>query len=326
MEHLITKYFKGELSLEEQHTLTKWIQRDEKNAETFRVLKNYWHFHQSDLKKEEQEVRSMLHARINAEKTSSKSLQKSSKTRKAFYWVAASIALLLSSYIGLRLLDSNQAVQSQPVAKLIEKVSLPGQKIITTLPDGTKVKLNAGSRLIVPEVFDTDRRLVTLIGEAFFEVERDENRPFIIQTDSLQVQVLGTSFNVNAYRGEQALVAVKTGRVAVSNSSDRVELVPNQMASMINARLLKESISKEQLPFAWTEQKLVFNDEAIAQVFQKVSRWYGIQIELNGELNTDKKYTANYDNPTMLEMMDVLSFVYDFKYEFYENEKKLIIN
>ncbi len=94
--------------------------------------------------------------------------------------------------------ELNYKVESLPEIALIEKVSLPGQKITTILPDGTHVKLNADSKIIVPSRFSGDRREVTLIGEAFFDVARDESKPFLINTENMKVEVLGTSFNVSA--------------------------------------------------------------------------------------------------------------------------------
>lgn len=325
MEHLIPKYLKDELTLDEQHEFTKWLQSDERNVQTLRKITIYWKYHLDNVEKEKQEVRSRLRL-LMADENQNQLIKQSSGTR--VLWIAASIAVICSVLLlGVYRLSQPAQDSAIELTRLIEKVSLPGQKITTTLPDGTRVKLNGDSKLIVPEKFDGLNRQVTLVGEAFFDVTRDENRPFIILTDSLKIQVLGTSFNVNAYCGELASVAVATGKVSVSNQHHQfIELEPSEMTIMQGATLQRSNLKGDQDPFGWTKQRLVFEDESIENVLKKVSRWYGVRIEILSMIATDKRYTASYNNPTIQEMMEVLSYVYDFKYKFNEKEKQLIIN
>lgn len=312
--------------MDEQHELSKWLQSDERNAETLKQIHTYWHYHKDNLEEEEQEVRSRLHDMMQAEMSSQTQAGKET-TWQMVYRIAASIVIVCSLAFMLYQYKTGSAVDSNQIAtRLIEKVSLPGQKVTTLLPDGTKVKLNADSKLIVPAQFEGQTREVTLIGEAFFDVKRDEHRPFIIKTDKIDIKVLGTSFNVQAYSDDVPKVAVKSGKVAVKHrDNEGVDLMPDQMVLLKGSDLIKTSISSLANPFAWTDQRLVFHDESLSQVLKKVSRWYGVQINLKREITLNKKYTANYHNPTLVEMMDVLAFVYDFEYEFSENEQEITI-
>ncbi len=320
MDQLIAKYLQGNLTLEEQHELSKWIQSDERNAKTLQKLEIYWKDHQSDLMVEELEVRKRLLQRMKEEER----VDKKPINYRYFLKVAAILVFVFSISLIVAQINFNEPVKSTSVA-LVEKVSLPGQKISTLLPDGTIVKLNTDSKIITPAQFSENSREVTLIGEAFFDVKRDESRPFTIKTASMEVTVLGTSFSVSAYEDEEEQsVAVKTGKVSVKDFKDEssIELDPLQMSVLSNKGFVKSEISNPQEAFGWVNQQMVFDNQSIHEVLKEISKWYGKEIEINIELSEDKKYTASYDNPSLVEVMDILAFVYGFEYE---NEKGRII-
>ena len=326
MEHLIYKYLRGDLTLQEQHELSKWLQSDERNVETLKRINSYWHFHKDSLDEEDKEVR--LRLMIKMQEESSKHKGRRRTLYKTLLKIAASVVVVCSLAIGLYKFNLEpQTSKHATEATLVEKVSLPGQRITTVLPDGTKVKLNADSKITVPTKFDGETREITLIGEAFFEVKRDEQHPFIIKTDKIDVKVLGTSFNVQVYDNEEPIIAVKTGKVAVKSikTEEEINVLPNQMVHLKNEDLIKSSIPDSFKLFAWTDQQLVFNDESPEEVLKKLSRWYGVEIEVQRGITLNKKFTANYDNPTIIEMMDILAFVYDFKYKYYEKEKRIVV-
>ena len=210
-----------------------------------------------------------------------------------------------------------------------EKVTFPGQKITTRLPDGTVVQLNSDSKLVIPEFFADDVREVYLTGEAFFDVVKDSSRPFVIRTPGLKVKVLGTSFNVRAYKNDTAeSVAVKSGEVTVSRllSQDDVMLTPNEMVSIVeHGGFEKAVIADQDQVFGWTERRLVFVDEPLDRVLETISRWYGVSIDTEAEILVQKPYTANYENPVLNEVMTSLSHVYNFHYTITADEKKIII-
>ncbi len=250
--------------------------------------------------------------------------------RQSWMQVAAIFLLFLSAIFTVYFLRVRETgTQKIAAIKMIEKVSLPGQKITTMLPDGTIVKLNAGSKIIVPEFFSSDVREVQLIGEAFFDVVKDESRPFVIHTNDVKVRVLGTSFNVRAYADEPVKsVAVKSGQVAVSRiqNDDNIELTPNQMVSVFdNGKIEKGDIADEELIFGWTDQRMVFKEESLHMVLKTISRWYGVSVDFKGDMKEEKLYTANYKNPVLTEVMASLSHVYNFNYIITNDEKKIII-
>lgn len=170
-----------------------------------------------------------------------------------------------------------------------------GGQYEVTLPDGTKVWLNAASRLRFPVAFAVNERNVELNGEAYFEVAKDRKKPFKVKSEHQEITVLGTHFNVNAYSDE---VFTKTtlleGSVRVNKGSSGALLTPGQQAisdaasAVITVRKnvdLQESI-------AWKNGLFVFDKQDIFSIMNKISRWYDIEIEYRGDLK-GKKYSGN---------------------------------
>jgi len=235
--------------------------------------------------------------------------------------IVASITLVLASALIVFLFNQHQSakVVFENHNKVIKHADF-GQKRLVRLPDGSLVKLNAGSSIEYDSLFIGDIRKVTLDGEAFFEVKRDESKPFVIHTSELQVKVLGTSFNIRSYPEEtQTDVAVKTGRVMVRKltSSDVLDLRPNEMAAFNNlsGNLLKQNIESPGLVFGWTEGNLIMQDETFDVVMGKISRWYNVRMQLENPGIKDKKITANLTDPTLKEVMESLSHTYKFDYK-----------
>ncbi|WP_316838194.1 FecR family protein [Pedobacter nutrimenti] len=155
------------------------------------------------------------------------------------------------------------------------------------LPDGTKVWLNAASSLNFPSKFIGKQRIVTLKGEAYFEVAKDKVHPFIVQSKSQQVEVLGTHFNINSYEDEGAIkTTLMEGSVRViskelKNNSEQKILKPGQQSSFANNTItIAEANTDEAL--AWKNNEFVFHDESIASIMRKISRWYDVDVVFEG--------------------------------------------
>lgn len=244
--------------------------------------------------------------------------------------MAAAIMIMLGLVITIIQLQKNQATSTTKVieVKMIEKVSLPGQKISTVLPDGTVVKLNSGSKIIVPENFTKNQRKVKLHGEAFFNVKRDVSRPFIVESNHSIIEVLGTSFNVRDYEEEtnKSIVAVKSGKVLLSNHvGDKIILNELEFTDIVEGNdLAVQKIDNPDDLFGWTDQLMVFKNHPLTDVFTKIERWFGVHISVHKHIDSTKKYTTTYDNPSIKEVLETLSHVYNFNYEI-TNKNHVII-
>lgn len=320
VDQLIYKYLKGNINLEEQHELSKWMAGDSKNREVLKRLEIYWNEYDSNLKEEELAVRRMILSRMAAD--TNRPAKGNRSITKYLLRVAAIVVLSLS--IGLVLSQYMKKEEQPPEITWVEKESKPGQKITTILPDGTRVKLNTDSKLISPTSFTGDFRKVILKGEAFFEVTRNESKPFIIETENMEIMVLGTSFIVSAYENETInSVSVKSGKVEVKGTYAMapIQLTQNEATFYQGeAEMKKSEIIKPDYVFGWIDQKLLFDNHSIEEVLDRISRWYGVEIDLKKRLEQQKRYTASFENPTLKQVMDILAFVYDFDYEINGNE------
>jgi ferric-dicitrate binding protein FerR (iron transport regulator) len=148
-----------------------------------------------------------------------------------------------------------------------------------SLPDGTKVWLNAASSLSYPATFAGQRqRMVQLTGEAYFEVAKDKQHPFTVKSTGQEIEVLGTHFNVNAYADEPAVkTALLEGSVKVSAGTTTVVIRPGQQASLKNGSINVEEVNTNVMA-DWKAGKFRFKDEPLASILRKVSRWYDVEV------------------------------------------------
>ncbi|MBO4959446.1 MULTISPECIES: FecR domain-containing protein [Butyricimonas] len=150
------------------------------------------------------------------------------------------------------------------------------------LADGSRVWLNAGSSLRYPEAFSRDERKVFLSGEAYFEVEHDESTPFIVNTEVMDLQVLGTSFNIKAYDNENTVVTTLVSgkiRQEFPNVGKKIVLTPSRQSvfDRVSGKLeTKQADIQETL--AWREGKIIANNERLEDIFRQLSRWYDFKV------------------------------------------------
>lgn len=162
-----------------------------------------------------------------------------------------------------------------------------GGKYTITLPDGTKVWLNAGTTLKFPAVFAGTERVVDLSGEAYFEVSKNKLKPFIVNMNHTQIRVLGTHFNVMAYADEPAIqTTLLEGSVRVSDGKASRLITPGQQA-VVNSGIAVIDADINQV-MAWKNGNFAFNYEQIHTVMNKISRWYDVDIEYRGKVTQEE--------------------------------------
>lgn len=159
-----------------------------------------------------------------------------------------------------------------------------GGQYQVALPDGTRVWLNASTRLFFPTVFKTGERKVRLLGEAYFEVKHDPDHPFIVETATgAFLRVLGTSFNVSAYQDDALeTTTLLTGSLQVTRSQSQVLLKPGQQATVNATSMVEVQEVETSYAVAWKEGYFMFNREPIKQVMNKIARWYDVDVVYQG--------------------------------------------
>jgi ferric-dicitrate binding protein FerR (iron transport regulator) len=219
---------------------------------------------------------------------------------------------------------SEQTGAGQQTAQMNEVVIPYGKKSELLLADGTKVWLNAGSRLAFPSRFIKNTREVFLEGEACFEVAKNEKQPFIVKTGNLDVRVLGTHFNVSAYPADATIETVLLeGSVAVEKpkafglGKTEVVLKPSQKASFEKeeSEFTVTDEADVDIYIAWTYGWLKYERESLSSVLRKVERYYNVEIQLPANYPGDDLITGKLDlkeslNAVMVVLADASRFEY----------------
>jgi transmembrane sensor len=159
-----------------------------------------------------------------------------------------------------------------------------GGEYQVVLPDGTHVWLNSASSLSYPVEFAGKERRVKLTGEAYFEVAKNKDKPFYVTSNNVQVKVLGTHFNISAYKDDEEFTAtLLEGSVQISKNNSQSLLKPGQQAVVNNsADVIKVSEANINEAVAWKNGYFIFNDDNITTMMKKVSRWYDVDVEEKG--------------------------------------------
>ena len=191
-----------------------------------------------------------------------------------------------------------------------------GARVSFNLPDGTTGMLNSGSHLSYSLPF-TNNRQVILKGEAWFEVNRDEDHPFEISTGNSTVKVLGTSFNMSAYPAENYVdVVLQQGKVEfLDNKGDeKVTMLPSERLVFQNGNISK-SVTDPAKYNAWTEGKLVFRGDLMAEVGRRIERWYNVKVELADRELEKYSFRATFEDDKLEEVLRLLSMTSPIRYQ-----------
>ena len=167
-----------------------------------------------------------------------------------------------------------------------------GQTYKLAHADGTNVMLNAESELTFPSEFDTDRREVFLKGEAFFQVTHNEKAPFIVHTDQLDVQVLGTTFNVSGYNNENMLkVTLVEGSIRIHQQGDSVKIRPNEQYNYNkNTREKRVQTVDTELFTSWVNDEYIFKDTTLDEIFNRINHWYMFDVTYESPSLKEKRF------------------------------------
>lgn len=233
-------------------------------------------------------------------------------------WIKrAAVILLFASLVSVMIfiLNNEEKSAAEIVLKHTEKSTHPGQKLTTYLPDGSKVILNSSSKIVYMEPFSEEERYIRLEGEAFFDVARDTLKPFKVISNGIITTALGTSFNINCWSEDKVEVSLVSGRVEVRNESGKtVILNPGEIAIANNSEAIDISEFDYLERIAWKDGILVFNNASFPEITKKLNDWYGVTIQINRSVDEDFHFTGKYDNHTLNQVLQGISFVQDFDF------------
>lgn len=323
---LIARHLSGESTTEEEAELTLWLNDSEENRRQYQDVKLRW----DEKQPESAPIRlhrgkAMVFERIRRDKGQVRELSPGKSWQRSEFigQVAAALLIMVLGWYGYTTL------QTREKAVALKKVENAGQPKEVLLPDGSTVWLNSKSRIQYSDDFSGETREVYLEGEAFFSVQRDESKPFIVHTGTLSTRVLGTSFNIEAYPEQSDIkVTVSSGRVSVFDSTGVIgELIKDQQIAYqkTNGRSIRQLVQAHHVN-KWKEHKLIFEGETFGTVARTLEHRYHVDIQFSNKNIENSPVTAQFDSDESLQqILYMLGLVTDSKSVF-QDETHIFIS
>ena len=225
---------------------------------------------------------------------------------------------------------SKEAVDQNEGAEKMNQLVVPfGKKSKIELADGTRLWLNSGSRAIYPVVFKKGKREIYLEGEGYLEVAHDASSPFYVVTDQMKVRVLGTKFDLSAYKEDATVsVVLVEGSVEASSESGKMILKPNQLLNYQKATRESKISQANVLQYvSWIDGWMLCDKEKLSSIFTKLSRYYDVKIDISDPRFEKMTLTGKLDLKTRCEdVLKVICSTAPIKYSISERQITLIIN
>ena len=319
---LITKYFSGEATAEEMQLLSNWIKLNSENQKIFEEFQNTWMNieaskieNEIDVDEEWLKIKSSIKGKEKVDTIPVVKLNNEKSISRTYFFRSLRIAAVfmmfaVSAYVVYYFLKSDRSKTAHLTAQT--------ETLESKLPDGSSVTLNAGSDLEYPENFDNDKRNVTLNGEAYFNVTHDAERPFIIAANDIRVEVLGTSFyvNANATNGNVEII-LTSGKVAVYHKdrpNERTILAPGEKAEFSKTeQKISKSANEEENYMAFKTKKLVFSDTRLDEIVLTLNNVYHSNIKLKNTNIADCTVSTTFDNQSLDAVLNILKATLDLK-------------
>ncbi len=335
--------------LDEHHDLLLWLSNNQGNNHEVEKARLYLlNIHNVHLDVSEEYIENKIQdfwQKAEEKKLNIENI-KSVKSLKMMDWlvVAASICLIVGLMWvllpkheqGVNSLIAELFINNQPSSQ-IEKTNRGSESMKVLLPDGSSVILEPNSSLSYPEKFDEELREVNLVGEAFFDVVRNPDQPFIVHFNELVVKVLGTSFTVRAPKGENKMqVLVKTGKVSVFENSEWKKLKDNTnpavhgviITANQKVEYLKETAKFEKklvespaiINPVVSENDFTFEETPLIDVFEKLENAYGIKIVVDENQVANCTLTATLSDEPLIEKLNLISKIIHGNYEMIDGQ------
>lgn len=317
---ILHKFVLGKYSLKDFKLVSRWFE-DKNNEEDLKfAIQQHWYEFSEDFAGNEKDLTSVLD-QLKQKIAKERPVVHFRKRIQKFYTRAA--AILLLPLLLYSVYSTLQKVPTPEISALVEIVSPNGARTHFHLPDGSQGWLNSGSILKYETDFQENRN-VELIGEAWFEVAPDKKKPFVVETPHLDVQVLGTKFNVAAFPDEKVTeVVLQEGKVKVNgfNGTFTVDMKPDEKFTY-NKDLQSgtvQTVNADQFS-SWKDGLLVFRNEPLSEVLKRIGRWYNVEFVLTDPEIAKFRYRATFQEEQIEEVIRLISLTAPIKYSFNKRE------
>ena len=312
MKELLNKYRTGNISPDEFDILASEIERtpDKRLAE---ILREEW----------------FLFEKGGAEKKESAARRFFRNFRRAGFWTgtAACILLAVSVMLSLKLRSSENLHRLMASREVTVRAGNDGRSSVL-LPDGTNVVLNARSSITYSSDFGFSDRTVTIVGDGFFDVQKDDSRKFVVKAPDMEITVHGTKFNVYAYPDSDCSeMSLMEGNVSVECNGRTLTLSPNEKVNYFRTSgLVSVSHADNELETAWMKDRIVFIHEPLSRVIEILERRFGVNISCPDAISLADRYTGTFEDRSIADILDILRMHYGFSYSIKETQITLINN
>lgn len=353
MDELILKCLQGEASDEEQQKVWIWL-KNAQNVDHYQQLRDSW-LASGMIKKESSFEIDLRYAKIQSRihsKIKQTPLFKISQLNDV--WKVAAI-FIFAFLLGFSITQVTSNHISDSLAENQYNIEAPmGAQITMSLADGTKVWLNAGSKLTYSNAFNLEDRTVHLEGEGYFKVAKNKHLPFLVEADGVEVKAVGTAFNIKAYPDETVVEATLVeGIIDVTEGKRTIRLEPNQKASFVrnSARLVRKNtpsgepdskwaddsdietvdiiLSKNintDLYTAWRCKRWIFEGEKLADFTKKLERRYDVQVFIMDQRLNDYKISGSIDQQSLSQLLQAVRLTVPINYQILNNEVILTLD
>ena len=311
---LLHRLIAGTTTEEENRQLMEWFRQCASKEEFFMLFETAWKESPDEMPRDVQERMYRRLSRELDEKKTKPILLRSRFSWKVWPQIAVACIIIVLGLVNYRMNDKQKQLSTQNFTVLAEK----GQRAFITLPDSTKVWLNSDTKISYPADYGLKERNVTLVGEAYFEVAKNPDKRFIVEAKGMQVEALGTSFNVNAYQNDNKIIAsLFSGSVRVSYDRHVAILKPHESVKvdLLNRSFSRYKDESMQNIALWRKNEITFDGESLEEITHIMSRLYNTTICIEDESLKKVCYIGTIRNNNLENFIDIINLTTPVVYE-----------
>jgi ferric-dicitrate binding protein FerR (iron transport regulator) len=319
---LLIRFLTNNCSPEDLQQIDRWIASNEANAKWLFEIEQTWMLKDQLCFSEQQKIKQAYNRFISRK---ADTFTHKSNIRPFLAWskYAAAVFIIILLFLNLYKIGRNEANTAMNVIEVPK-----GERVSVTLGDGTKIWLNAESRLTYPSRFASKNREIYIEGEAYFNVAKNKQKPFIVKNFLFDLQVTGTEFNIQAYSGENAEISLKEGEVIVNaaNSSNRILMKPNdRVLYTTDGKTIRKQSDMSAID-SWTKDAIFLTGKSLSDIIKTLERKYNVSILLMDPGLSQVHFTCRTKPGTsIVEVLNLLKETQQINYEFKSNNL-IVIN
>lgn len=301
----LIRFIKGTSGSKEQREVLDWIQASKENSKIFAQLKN---------------IHTAVDLYAAERQPAETSIPKKSAPLKPIWVWSARVAAILILAVSVFFIGQHSEKDKwlKASAEQITEVKVPyGESVTLVLPDSSVVKLNSGSVLKFSKLFGQTNRNLTLDGEGHFQVQKDPEKQFVVSTADVDIQVIGTTFNISAYSEDRIITtSLYEGKLRVFNTTLQEYAILHPDESYVYDRVAKKSKTRTENPaHNWTENYFVANSDDIDVFVRKIERKYNVRIIVDPQLIGTCRYTGVFRGESLTEILQNMAVASPIQYQ-----------